>query len=234
VDYTLADIDLEVKMTWPKPENDFCIYALCCPETGEVRYVGQTTNGITRLYGHWKDFKLNKQGRLIRVKAWIKNLKSRGLKFTVKYLDYGSTREELNQKEIFWIKHYRSVNANLVNAAEGGYRGSIKKYTDEEKRMISEKTKAAMARPDVRARYLEANKNKIIPKKYKPWTTENRQKMSKTKHHESVKIKVIDNNGVIYDSLTDAANKLGVSKQTICRALKNLQKTVKGLILRRL
>lgn len=221
-------------MTWPKPENDFCIYALCCPDSGEIRYIGQTTNGITRLYGHWKDFKLNKQGKLIRVKAWIKSLKKQNKKFTVKYLDYASSREELNQKEIYWIKYHREIGTNLVNAADGGYIATIKKYTDEEKKLISERTKAAMARPEVRAKFLEANKNKIMPKKYKPWTEENKNKMRNTVHHNSVKIKVMDNNGVIYDSLKDAARKLGVTPQAINRTLKGKQKTVKGLTLRRL
>lgn len=220
-------------MVWQKPENDFCIYALICPKTDQIKYIGQTTNGITRLYGHYRDFKLNKFGRLIKVKAWVKKLKSEGLKFKVQYLDYGTNREELNQKEIYWIKHYRDLNYDLLNHHDGGYIATIKKYTDEEKQEISRKTKLAMARPEVRERFLLGQKNKIVPKKYKPRNEEMKKRHSVSNYINSKKVKVIDSNGIKYGSLKDCAEKLNVTKQAICRTLKGKQKTCKGLILKK-
>lgn len=61
-------------MVWQKPLKNYCIYAIKCPDTNGIKYVGLTTNGITRLYGHWRDFKPNKDGKIIRIKAWIKKL----------------------------------------------------------------------------------------------------------------------------------------------------------------
>ncbi len=220
-------------MVWQKPENDFCIYALICPKTNDIKYIGQTTNGIIRLYGHWRDFKLNKFGRLIKVKAWVKKLKSEGLKFKVRYLDYGTTREELNQKEIYWIKYYRDLNCDLLNHADGGHIATIKKYTDEEKKEISRKTKLAMARPEVREKYLKGRVNRFTPKNYKPWTEENKKNVSNSEYHNSIKLKIIDSNGKIYDSLNDCRKQLNVTKSAVWRTLNGKQKTCKGLILKK-
>jgi hypothetical protein len=216
-------------MTWSKPEKDFCIYALKCPETNIVKYVGLTTIGVTRFSLHWRDLRPNKNGKIIRVKAWIQKLKNLNKKFLVEYLDYADSKEELMQKEIYWIKYYRDLGIDLLNHADGGYIPPIKSYTDEEKLEISKRTKIAMAKPEVRANYLKGYKNRSWPKNYKPRSEETKKIHANSEYIKNKQIKVQDSNGVIYESLKIAAEVLGVTKQAIWRHLKGKQKTVKGL-----
>lgn len=216
-------------MSWPKPLKDYCIYAIKCPDTNIIKYIGLTTTGVTRLYGHWRDFKSNKTGKIIRIKAWIRKLKSNGKKFTVEYLDYADSKEELIEKEIYWIKYYKDLGIELLNHNEGGYIPHKRSYSEEERQLISERTKIGMAKPENRVRFLEAYKKMHRPKTYTPRSEETKKIHANSEYVKNKRVKIQDSNGIIYESLTAAAISLGVTKQAIARHLKGLQKTVKGL-----
>lgn len=220
-------------MIWEKPTNPFCIYALHCPLTNEIKYIGQTTTGIKRIYNHWKDFRLNKVGKLIKVKAWIKSLKNENIKFKISYLDYASNKEDLNQKEIYWINKYRQDGLELLNHSDGGHVYITQRYTDEQKLEISIRTKEAMKRPEVIENMNKARALRITPKKYKPRSEEIKKIHANTEYVKSKRIKIKDSNGVIYESLTACAKHLQTTKQSVWRVINKKQKTVKGLKLER-
>jgi len=45
-----------------KPEKEIYIYALCDPNTGQIRYIGLSTVGFKRIASHYDDCKAkNKQ-----------------------------------------------------------------------------------------------------------------------------------------------------------------------------
>lgn len=194
-------------MTWPHPEKDSCIYALICPFTDKVKYIGKTENGITRIYGHWRDFRKSAiSGRLTKKQNWVKKLRKLGVKFKVQYLEYQEDPQVLDQREIYWIAKYKSEGFDLLNTTAGGERTVTKIFTEEEKLEISRRTKEAMWRPEVRQKYLEGSKNRKVPSSYKTKPTkEKKQKISKSPWHESKKRKVVSSDGICFLSINDAA-----------------------------
>lgn len=93
------------------------IYALIDPETQLVRYVGKANNPACRFSGH-----LNP--RCLRANTyknkWINKLISKGLKPELRILEEVSVTE-WQEKEIYWIAHYREVSGTkLTNLTNGG------------------------------------------------------------------------------------------------------------------
>jgi hypothetical protein len=97
------------------------IYTLNDPETGEIRYIGQTVNSVhRRLTKHISDSKrLN-----THVNCWIKSLIKKGIKPVIQELD-SCLIEELDQTEIYWISQFKNWGFNLVNLTEGGSRNKV-------------------------------------------------------------------------------------------------------------
>lgn len=95
--------------------------------------------------------------------------------------------------EKYYIKKYNTIRPNGYNIAEGGEGGClIRGYTEEEKEewrnKISVATKAAMQRPEVRSKLLEATQNKsdewkkhisesMTGRKGTPMTEENKERL---------------------------------------------------------
>lgn len=218
---------------WERPLNNYCIYALLCPKTQEVKYIGQTTIGIDRFRLHWKDMRPNKFGKIIKIKAWIKSLKKQNLKFDVKYLDYGTTREELNTKEIYWIKYYKNLGVTLLNHTEGGHLSTMRKLTKVERKRISDNTINQFKNSEFKTKWRKAIDKRVMPKNYIPRTEETKRKSANSTYILNKMVKVIDNNGLIYNSLKDCAKQLNVTPQAIHRTINGRQKTCKNLILKR-
>jgi predicted GIY-YIG superfamily endonuclease len=88
------------------------IYALCDPDTNEVRYIGQTKDLKHRLCEHF-----SARSKLYR-DCWIRSLERDPSHFILEECD---TREELNEAERFWIDWYRRCGfARLTNLTDGG------------------------------------------------------------------------------------------------------------------
>lgn len=96
--------------------NTVFIYALKCPTTGDVRYVGKAKNPTKRFSGHLRD------ARQCHRTSWIQSLVAVGQKPVLEILD---EVEEVfwPQWEVAWIAFYRELDANLVNATPGGDAG---------------------------------------------------------------------------------------------------------------
>lgn len=101
------------------------IYVLCDPITGELRYVGKTIQTLEkRLNHHVSDVReLNHRSN------WILSLRMDGLKPTIHSIEEVSDDRLLDEREIFWIAHYRALGCNLLNACDGG--GGTLHPTDE-------------------------------------------------------------------------------------------------------
>lgn len=97
-----------------------CIYTLNDPETGLVRYVGQTivppNNRYAQHIYQWK----RSLGRLTHVNAWIKSLFDRKLKPLLEIVEDGIPANLLGVKEIEYIKMFKAVGAKLCNHSIGG------------------------------------------------------------------------------------------------------------------
>lgn len=94
--------------------NTTFIYALCEPDTGEIRYIGKSDHPIKRLQDHLAKSRHNTH----RV-CWIKGLKNRGMVPTLKILD------EVPiifwpQLEVAYIEFYKEQGCDLVNGTLGG------------------------------------------------------------------------------------------------------------------
>src|SRR5271166_5229392 len=92
------------------------IYTLSDPNTGEIRYVGQTSVGLARrLYIHQ-----HKRSNT-HVSAWIHSLNRPPL---IEEIDSGD-ETEWPQLERYWIWWYRANGYNLTNHADGGEGGTF-------------------------------------------------------------------------------------------------------------
>jgi len=91
------------------------IYTLSDPETGDVRYVGLTTDSIRREWLHG-NLSNNMGGR--RINRWIRGLLNRGLKPVFAIIE---ETDFLSEREQHWIAHYRSSGHDLLNMNAGGH-----------------------------------------------------------------------------------------------------------------
>lgn len=85
------------------------IYALCCPFTNDIHYIGKTTNGMTRPLQHIS------QSTSVKVKEWVDDLKNIGYAPIVKIIESVSIEDNLDSKERHWIQYYVNKNALLLN-----------------------------------------------------------------------------------------------------------------------
>lgn len=91
-----------------------CIYVLCDPSSGAVRYVGQTTDAKRREWLHCSP--TNNRGNR-RVNSWIRRLLASGTKPVFVAIEDTNDRDV---RERHWIAHYRANGAELLNMNDGG------------------------------------------------------------------------------------------------------------------
>jgi hypothetical protein len=96
------------------------IYVLKCPITECIRYVGKTSNSLTRLKFHLTYATRGKSRRAI----WIRSLLSRNLQPKLEVIDE-VPEFEWQAWEAAYIQFYRDQGCNLVNGTDGGEGGSL-------------------------------------------------------------------------------------------------------------
>lgn len=98
----------------PESANLTVIYGLYCPETGALRYIGQTKNPADRQRRHEKP---SYSASRLRVGRWCLDLAAKGLKPRFEILtrvrDWETAEKRL-------IAAYRKAGADLLNVAAGG------------------------------------------------------------------------------------------------------------------
>ena len=101
------------------------IYKITNKENGKI-YIGQTKRSMyTRFKEHFSDAEedLKENNHLTHFQRAV--LKWGISSFDIEQIDKADTREELNQKEIYWIAHYDSTNREIgYNFTEGGEGGN--------------------------------------------------------------------------------------------------------------
>lgn len=105
-------------------------------QTNNKVYIGQTINTLEyRLNQHLRETKCNK-----RKNSYFHNaIEKYGIEnFVFEQIDEAHTIDELNEKEIYWIKYYNSTNKKFGYNLDSGGLNCIK--SDETKRKIGDTT----------------------------------------------------------------------------------------------
>jgi hypothetical protein len=97
------------------PKN--IIYALADPLTHEIRYVGQSRQGLKRPKQHCQKW-TSKHNTYCH--NWIGSLQKQGLRPEIRILEKVESKEDLNEAEIKWIAALRAQGARLTNLTDGG------------------------------------------------------------------------------------------------------------------
>src|ERR1035437_7768979 len=85
------------------------IYALSCPFTSEVHYVGKTGQGMMRPLAHLK------KSHSEKIREWVDGLKELGHKPNIQVLEYVPFDTDLDERERFWIQKNLDDGAVLLN-----------------------------------------------------------------------------------------------------------------------
>lgn len=106
--------------------NDVNIYALCDPESGDVRYVGKTIQPLSlRLQQHCSLSKRHTHPRA----QWVHSLREKNLKPVILLLETVS-HDNWQCAESRWISHFQSSGLlNSAPAGGGGTRSHLTKWT---------------------------------------------------------------------------------------------------------
>lgn len=91
------------------------IYALLCPDTRQVRYIGKANNSVKRLKSHIRDSKT----RDTPVYRWFRKLSAEN-KVPICIVLEVATDGNWQDVEKRLIKEYKNKGAKLLNVAEGG------------------------------------------------------------------------------------------------------------------
>lgn len=91
------------------------IYAMCCPDSGEVRYIGKADNPSKRLATHLRDA----LRRDYPCSRWLRKLMASGKKPEMIILSE-HLGDGWKQAEVEAIAKYRASGARLLNVADGG------------------------------------------------------------------------------------------------------------------
>ena len=92
------------------------IYALICPEDGEIKYIGKTTDPYQRLQGHIAYAR--RKSHLKGKHEWIRNLYDKDMKPKMMILEKCDDDTWIAQEK-YWIE-YHSNKTNLFNKTKGG------------------------------------------------------------------------------------------------------------------
>ena len=147
------------------------IYKITNTKTGKI-YIGKTTKSLNdRLQGHINSADKGNNFKLSRaIRKYGKE------NFIIEPIDVADTRNELNEKEIYYIKKYNSLEDgyNMTIGGEGG--NTYIDKSDEEMKAISEKNSAALHKNNGNRGQLVGPKNSMYGKHHTP---EAKEKMSK-------------------------------------------------------
>jgi group I intron endonuclease len=113
------------------------IYVLKHPITNDIRYVGQAVDLKKRLDHHIQTSKVTNR----HISNWIKSLPNKPIIEVIEECDNTNS----NERERYWIKHYRDLGLDLCNHSNGGEGAGIGN-TNCLGRKLSEETKEKLRR----------------------------------------------------------------------------------------
>lgn len=128
LDY-LTDVEKPTK-------SRFLVYGLVDPVTLALRYVGVSSSGLERPKQHRLDSHLAHNDNK-RKDDWIKELKSKGLTYAIRVLEYFDTPEQAHAAEPYWIQWARDIGEHIYNQTAGN--DSIIRVSEATKQKMREK-----------------------------------------------------------------------------------------------
>lgn len=191
----------------------------------EIRYIGQTKFSLEkRLKEHIRDNKTNKRT------SWIKSLISNGLIPEISLIDEYKTRDDANEKEIHYIKLFKSFGAKLVNDTVGGVAPmKDKRHSDEWKQTLSKKMSGANNHfygktHSEETKQKMSEKRKGVPSyfKGKKFTEDHKKKLSEVRKDKISKgLIIVHNKGVtsIDKNKVFELNMIGLKQVEIAKIL---------------
>lgn len=135
------------------------VYGLVDPRTDEIRYVGQTINGMDRATAHWRRKNIREHKDLCH--TWIRKLLSIDLVPEVVILEECSA-EELNMNEMFWISSIRAAGGRLLNMTDGGEGTHGFRWSEEKRKQIGDKHRGKVISEEHRKAVSKAFKGKKL------------------------------------------------------------------------
>lgn len=148
------------------------IYALHCPDTGKVKYVGKSNTPSFRLKRHLKEaqesaattYKLN----------WLRDLLRQGKVPCLSILEIVAI-ENWREREIFWVKYYRD-RYKITNSTAGG--DGLLEASPEAREKLSKALKGRIHSPEALVKMSEVKKGENNPFYGKRHSKETLKKMS--------------------------------------------------------
>ena len=150
--------------------------------------------------------------------------------FSVEIVEECETLDELNEREIFWIKFYNCKKPNGYNLTDGGEGTSGHIVTEETRKKISESHKGKNGRicsKETKAKISMANKGRIVSPevrailsakhKGKKLSDSTKAKMAKSKKNKRI-VRCIET-GKIFESISTAAKWTNITSSTLSNAL---------------
>lgn len=162
--------------------------------------------------------------------AFDKALKKYGIEnFDYAIIDEAHNMDELNKKEIFWIKHFNSLAPFGYNLCIGGEntKGYHHRLESREKMRLAKKgTFLGEENPFYGKKHTDETRQKMK----EAWTEERKEQlrlMIKKRKHHTVKVRNVDT-GEVFNSVKEAAEKYGLKDTHISRVCKGKRKTTGG------
>jgi y4mF family transcriptional regulator len=91
-------------------KNQRLIYALCCPFTQSIHYIGKSTQGMIRPLQHLRKSHSDK------VLEWVENLKQLGHSPKIKILECVSAHDDIDNRERYYIQKEINNDSLLLNS----------------------------------------------------------------------------------------------------------------------
>ena len=108
------------------------IYGLIDPRDNIIKYIGKTINIKNRYADHRNRLERASSKR----KSWIQSLRTLNL-YPILTIIEECNEETCDERERFWIKHYKDVGNDLKNMTDGGEKYSYKEVTPESRQRMS-------------------------------------------------------------------------------------------------
>jgi predicted GIY-YIG superfamily endonuclease len=91
-------------------KKEFIVYAVLCPLTSDIVYIGRTTKSIEKRWKEHLTVAKSYRYEYTRLYIWLGLLKKEKLfdKVEVCAIDYADNLQELKEKEAYWIKYFHS------------------------------------------------------------------------------------------------------------------------------
>lgn len=197
-----------------KSKKHFSIYKITCTANGKV-YIGQTRGSIkSRWYAHCrKDNPCRVLGNAIN-KYGREN-------FIIEEIDKAYTKEDLDNKEIYWISYYNSTDKSIgYNIAKGGSttaetRRIICLNTNKIYNSIVECCKELNLKPNMVGSVCAGRKYSTKGLRFAYLDDNNKPNLALLKDKYSIKKVMCYETGIIYDNCLKASKELGLSRNAV-------------------